>query len=370
MAVSTAARQSDRASSPAGSIDTTTAESMAPSATARLRLASTFGKGGVAESLGGPKALLVLPGDETVIASSNSNTVFQSCCWNAGDFVLSRYRPDGNLNTDFDGDGRVIVDVGDFDEASALALSPDGKIVLAGGVASAEDCGAGDCAFTPILARFTPSGALDPGFGQGGRTPVAFPGGFPGYGYVPWIAALAIAPNGQILAAGGAGSRSDAFVVAREPNGQPDPSFGSGGSTSEIRTLPSWTEPLGLAIQPNDKILVSASSSAGTHAQRGILLGLTPNGRPDPMIGSGAGLVPTETMGPVRADRRGDVYQVEEAMSCDSTASANEIASMDRPHRRRRHRTQDRPIWGRRRAPALSLISEVPSYYLAGLRRQ
>lgn len=267
-------------------------------------LESSFGKGGVAEAANGPKVLLALSGGEAILASS------ESCCSGTGDFVLSRYRADGSLNTEFGSGGRTSLDVGAFDEASALALAPDGSIVLAGGAASPESCGGGECPFTPILARFDSDGALDSGFGQGGRTPLEFPGGSPGYTYVPRIAGLAISPSGQILAAGGAGRRSDAFVLARGPNGGADPSFGSLGSVGEIRTVPSITEALGLAIGPSGDILTSAWSDSGAHSARTVLLSSRPIGDIDTEVGSGSRFVVSETDSEIRADGHNRYYSV------------------------------------------------------------
>jgi uncharacterized delta-60 repeat protein len=266
-------------------------------------LDSSFGKGGVVELLGRPRALLALPAGEAVLASSSS----QSCCPELGDFVLSRYQLDGSLNQSFDDSGRARLKVGEINEASALALAPDGSIVLAGGEGGSESCRAGDCAFTPVLARFTASGALDPAFGQGGVTAVEFPGGTVGFGYNPRIAALAISPSGQILAAGGAGAYSNAFVVATSASGQPDLGFGSAGSIEEIRSLPSSTQGSGLAIGQNGKALVSAWSNTGQHKSRTILLGLTSRGRLD------AGFVVPETDGELRADGHNRFYAVSTA---------------------------------------------------------
>lgn len=269
---------------------------------------SSFGKGGVVESTGEPRALLALPGGEAVLASS------QSCCHEAGDFILSRYRLDGNLDPGFGDDGRTRLAVAEVNEASALALAPDGGIVLAGGVGTTESCRAGDCGFTPVLARFTASGALDPAFGQGGHTAVEFPGGTVGYGYNPRISALAISSGGQILAAGGAGVNSDAFVLAREPSGSPDPRFGSAGSIDEVRRLPSTTEASGLAIAPSGAILASAWSDTGLRGGgRTVLLGFDSSGLLDGELGSGSGFVVPETDFELRADGHNRFYSVSSA---------------------------------------------------------
>ena len=50
----------------------------------------------------------------------------------ARDFALARYNPDGTLDASFAGDGRKTTDLGSNDLAAALALQPDGRIVLAG----------------------------------------------------------------------------------------------------------------------------------------------------------------------------------------------------------------------------------------------
>ena len=46
------------------------------------------------------------------------------------DFALVRYNTDGTLDKSFDGDGIVTTDLGsEFDDATAIAIQPDGKIV-------------------------------------------------------------------------------------------------------------------------------------------------------------------------------------------------------------------------------------------------
>lgn len=267
-------------------------------------LDSSFGKGGVVELLGQPGALLALPDGGAALASSSS----QSCCPELSDFVLSRYQLDGSLNPGFGDGGRTHLKIGEINVASALALAPDGSIVLAGGEGSSESCGVGDCSFTPILARFSASGALDPAFGQGGVTAVEFPGGTVGFGHNPRVAALAVSPSGQILAAGGAGTYSNAFVVATSASGEPDRGFGNAGSIEEIRSLPSSTQASGLAVGANGKALISAWSNTGQHKSREILLGLTSSGNLDGSIGSGTGFVVPETDAELRTDGHNRFY--------------------------------------------------------------
>src|SRR5262245_12185892 len=44
-------------------------------------------------------------------------------------FAVVRYRTDGSLDPNFDGDGKVITDVGSYEIAYRVALQPDGKII-------------------------------------------------------------------------------------------------------------------------------------------------------------------------------------------------------------------------------------------------
>ncbi|MFB7357608.1 calcium-binding protein [Streptomyces gardneri] len=50
----------------------------------------------------------------------------------ANDFGLARFHPNGTIDTGFGGDGFVVTGFGDFDEARAVLVQPDGKVVAAG----------------------------------------------------------------------------------------------------------------------------------------------------------------------------------------------------------------------------------------------
>lgn len=90
--------------------------------------------------------------------------------------------------------------------ADLLVIQPDGKLVLAGWTSS--EAGA--------LARLSPDGDLDPGFGRGG---------FVIEHRVPGFQALAVQANGGILGASAGGSPLARFLA----DGTPDPSFGIAG---------------------------------------------------------------------------------------------------------------------------------------------
>jgi uncharacterized delta-60 repeat protein len=133
----------------------------------------------------------------------------------------------GDLDTSFHGDGKVVFDVfgGIGDSTQAVAIQPDGKIVLAGfWCGFGANCNVG----TFALARFNPDGSLDTAFGSGGRTLVAFPNG--------WAQAtdVAIQADGKIVAAGWRNDDDDVndadFALVRlEPDGDLDPSFSGDG---------------------------------------------------------------------------------------------------------------------------------------------
>jgi uncharacterized delta-60 repeat protein len=67
-----------------------------------------------------------------------------------------------SLDPTFGDGGKVWLDVGTVhNEAYAVAVQPDGKIIVAGNNRNTQTDAI-------ILARYTPSGALDPTFGNGG----------------------------------------------------------------------------------------------------------------------------------------------------------------------------------------------------------
>ena len=94
------------------------------------------------------------------VSSNNSAT-------NGAAFVLARYNPDGSLDTGFSGDGRQAIG-SDFDSATGVAIQANGKIVAVG-----TCCGYhGGELF--LIARFNPNGSLDPTFDGGGTQTTAF----------------------------------------------------------------------------------------------------------------------------------------------------------------------------------------------------
>jgi uncharacterized delta-60 repeat protein len=135
------------------------------------------------------------------------------------DFALARYNTDGSLDPTFDGDGKVTLDFDGRDQAFALALQGDGKIVAAG---RAEVSGIEDFA----LARYNTDGSLDPTFDGDGKVTTDFAGRSDA------AFAVAIQENGEIVAAGCASciGTADDFALARyNTDGSLDPTFDGDG---------------------------------------------------------------------------------------------------------------------------------------------
>ena len=123
--------------------------------------------------------------------------------------VVARYNPDGSLDPGFGTlfPGFQLTNISGADNAAAVALEPDGKIVAAG--ATAEDF---------LLARYNSNGSADATFSDDGTQMTDF-GGSDGAGGV------ALQPDGKIVAAGAAvtygvdGSALTSFAVARYEGG-------------------------------------------------------------------------------------------------------------------------------------------------------
>jgi uncharacterized delta-60 repeat protein len=186
-------------------------------------LDSGFGTGGkvtmaFADFDSGAHAIAVEP-DGKIVAAGYA--------WNGtdSDFALLRLDAGGALDTSGfgNGTGKVTTDLdGHADQLRALALQPDGRIVVAGSV----DMGSAGPRSDFALARYDADGSLDTSFGSGGRVIVDFARSS------DLAEAVAIqAADGKIVAAGHAfnGVDTDFAVLRLDAAGSPDATFGSGG---------------------------------------------------------------------------------------------------------------------------------------------
>jgi uncharacterized delta-60 repeat protein len=209
------------------------------------------------------------------------------------DFAVARYLPSGSVDPSFGEGGVAITDFGKSrDWAYAVALQPDGDIVVAG---VSDRSGSRDFA----LARYTSGGALDTSFGDGGLvlTPVR-----------PLttdiIHSIAIQPDGKIVAAGVTYEdkltlrpHGDFMVARYQPNGQLDPAFGVGGVTTTNFDGESYDEPYAVVLQPDGRIILGGSSNTGGGVGRIMgadnlaLARYLPNGLLDPQFGNGGKVV-------------------------------------------------------------------------------
>ena len=163
----------------------------------------------------------------------------------------------GDLDTSFGSPkGFVTTDISTAtDEANAVAVQADGKIIAAGyssyGGITARD-------FT--LVRYSAAGVPDSGFGLGGKKVTAVANG----NLNDLINAIALQTDGNIVVAGPvniSGGKS-VFGVARylSATGALDPSFGSGGIVTTSLSLNNDI-PTALVIQSDHKIVVGGSAN-------------------------------------------------------------------------------------------------------------
>lgn len=107
------------------------------------------------------------PGDDTAgagLLQPNGQILVVGRSFNGinDDFAMVRLNPDGSLDGSFGIGGKVTTSIGgDNDEAHAVTLTPGGRILLAG---RSYDPGGSSWDFA--LARYTPTGRLDPGCGS------------------------------------------------------------------------------------------------------------------------------------------------------------------------------------------------------------
>jgi uncharacterized delta-60 repeat protein len=195
------------------------------------------------------------------------------------DAALARYDRDGSLDAGFGEGGTVLTNFGEaspgassFEAIQALALQPDGKIIAAGWTDADRPDGGG---FGFALMRYDVDGTLDPAFGDGGRVLTRFDPAASAIAY-----AVLLQADGRVVAAGESGGD---FALARyNPDGSLDPSFGSGGLVLTDFGPGGFDEARAVALDAHGRIVV-----AGRSGFRFALARYTPKGRLDSTFGDG-----------------------------------------------------------------------------------
>ena len=200
-------------------------------------------------------------------------------------FAVSRLLPDGALDPSFGAGGTVTTALGDFAEARAVAVQPDGKIVAVGAAKGAAN---GDFAFV----RYRADGTPDPGFG-GGDGIVVLPVGADH----DEASAVSIGADGRIYATGRSvlpPSDKGAGTAVLMPNGEPDASFSEDGILV-VQTPVKNDEGKAVVALPDGRILLASESGAGAGAGF-VIVRLLPGGGFDPSF-TGGGIVVTPIPG-------------------------------------------------------------------------
>jgi uncharacterized delta-60 repeat protein len=270
----------------------------------------SFGDGGTVAIDGSVGAITQASSGNLIVAATSS----EFCCGNRGSFVLHAFLPDGRPDSAWASGGLARIAIADVDVPTALAPTPDGGVMLAGESAVAnEPNGCSGCHFAPYVARLTASGAVDPGFtAQLTEPPNVLREVGATQGYTSRVAAIAVAPTGQVLLAGKGETVEQATVAALTPSGAPDPAFGVGGIAADRQPLPSETDARGLALGPEGSLAVAYRTNAASYSSQPWLAGWAEGGAPLRGYGGETELGGAFSTDLIEADGRGRVYGVEE----------------------------------------------------------
>ena len=190
----------------------------------------------------------------SVVVQADGKIVVAGRSYNGSDFdfSLTRYNPDGSLDTSFNGDGKLTTDFGSGDDHSlSVSIQADGKILAAGYSFNGTN-------YDLALVRYNSDGSLDTSFSGDGMLTTAI-GASADIGY-----SVTLQANGKILVAGYSmtGLNKDFALVRYNSDGTLDTSFsGDGMLTTDFGS----NEDIGYSVtlQADGKILVAGESQNG-----------------------------------------------------------------------------------------------------------
>lgn len=222
-------------------------------------LDSSFGSGGIATPGVSMRtaAAALQPDGRILLVGSIPNSATS---------VLARLEPDGALDPTFGSGGVVTTTLGSSATARAVALQPDGDVVIAGIGDSA-----GQAAL--VVARFGAGGLPDGAFGAGGTVTTTFGTAAP-LGLLD--ATVLVQADERIVAA--SADRSGLVMARYLTDGSVDASFGGAG---KVTTGVGPTSGANGLLQPDGKIVLTTFAAGNPVVAR-----FMPDGSLDPSFGT------------------------------------------------------------------------------------
>lgn len=192
---------------------------------------------------------VAIQGDGKIVVAGYATTAALRFNHSVTEFALARFNRDGSVDTSFGQGGKVRTSFADhLDQALAVAIQNDGKIVAAGFAVEPSF----NARSALAIARYNSDGTLDASFGSNGK----FTSGFTHFGTA--IHDIAIQNDGKIVGVGNEGS--SLALIRVHANGTLDSSFGVGGKALGKFSGGS-AEAEALELQPDGKILVAGTDS-------------------------------------------------------------------------------------------------------------
>jgi len=238
---------------------------------------SSFATNGVLKLIPNPfgtdvaNDLYVLPNDKVLLAGITDVGGFM---WDA---CVYRIMPNGTVDSTFGTNGLTVFDIGGGEDyTQAMAVLPNGKIIVAGG----SYLGGAEVDF--FAARLTEDGQLDASFGNNGKVIIPISAG-----EAEDVAqAIAIQPDGKIILAGSYGifntTDTHTALVRLNENGTLDNTFGTNGIAFQISN---YGDDVANDVMLLEDGSILTTGYADVLNQQVIVTKTTANGIPDATFG-------------------------------------------------------------------------------------
>jgi uncharacterized delta-60 repeat protein len=209
-------------------------------------LDDTFGTGGhTVVDLGGYEGVddIAIDGAGNILLVGEANH----------DMAVVRLTAEGDPDDGFGEGGKLILDRGENDRATAVLVGSDGAIYVGG---SSQTGGV----WSMAVAKLTPAGELDDSFGEGG------------WGLATAASAdvlandMLVLPNQMLLLVGRwtADAMNEAAAARIDASGQHDPLFGDGGFYHQAIGTGGDAELFAVDLQEDGKVVAAGSAKNAT----------------------------------------------------------------------------------------------------------